>query len=81
MVDVRHIDLGAQHFASIRVFAFLHLREELQVLLHRAVAIFIIRARMRRRTFLLRHLIAGAVVYIGEAFVDQLHGKFIELGK
>ena len=29
----------------------------------------------------MRHLIAGAVVYIGEALLDQLHGKLIELRK
>ena len=78
-IGVRHVDLGAQDLLAVGVFAVAHLAEELQVLLHAAVAVRALDARLVHGAAALGDLLLGLVVDIGEAALDQLLGPLVEL--
>ncbi len=80
-VDVagRHIDLGAQHARTVRELAGAHAAEEVEVLLHAAVAPWAVPARLGERAAVDAHLLLALVVDVGLAGFDQMLGPVVEL--
>ena len=72
-----HVDPGTEHFFPVLIFAFPHIIEQLQVLLHAAVAIRAFLSGLCGGAFLLCYLLAGAIVYIGQPFFDKGDGKLV----
>ena len=79
MFGLGHVYLGAEHLAAVRIDAGLHLAEEFQVLLDAAVAVGALGARLAYSAAAETDLFLTLVVYIGEAFLDELLGPFIKL--
>ena len=67
-----HVDLGAQRARALGELARAHALEQVQVLLHRAVAVGAVLARLGQRAAVLAHLLRAQVVDIGLALLDQL---------
>ena len=73
-VDVArgHVDLRAQHPGSVRELALAHAREEVEVLLDRAVAPGAVPARLGERPAVLPDLVRRQVVHVGLARPDEV---------
>ena len=78
-VGRRHVDLRAQHACTVGELASAHAAEQVEVLLHRTIAIGRVLAGLGQRAALAAHLIGRRVVDIGLAFADQILGPFVEL--
>ena len=80
-VDVRrrHVDLRAQHARAVGELAGAHPPEQVEVLVHRAVAVRALAARLRQRAAVLADLVGGQVVDVRLAVADQLLGAVVEL--
>ena len=80
-VDVarRHVDLGAQHPRPVGKLAGAHALEQVEVLLHRPLAIRAVPARLGQRATIGTHLLLRLVVDIGLAVADEMLGPFVEL--
>ncbi len=74
-VGTRHIDLGAEHPRSLFKFALVHALEEIEVFLHRAVAVGALDAGLGGSALLCGYLFRGLIVDIGFALLDQPHGQ------
>ncbi len=74
-----HVDLGAQGAAALGELAVLHAKEEIHVLLRRAVAIGGVLARLLERAAVGAHLLLGQVVHIRKAAADQVAGVLKDL--
>ena len=73
-----HVDLGAQHPRAIGKFAGAHAAEQVEVLLHAAVAERAVLARLGQRAAVVADLVLALVVDIGLAGADQVLGPAIE---
>ena len=80
-VRVGHVNLGAKHAAAVRELARLHPAEEVQVLLHAAVAPRALYARLAHRAAILADLLLRLVVYIGQTLLNEHFRPFVELVK
>ena len=78
-VAARHIDPGAQHARAVRELARPHAPEQVEVLLHAAVAPGAVRAGLRQRAAARAHLLLALVVDVGLARLDQVLGPRVEL--
>ena len=80
-VDVagRHVDLRAQHAGAVRKLAGAHAAEQVEIFLHRAVAIRAVLARLGQRAAHRPHLVGRLVVDIGLAGANQVLGPVVEL--
>ena len=78
MLPERHVDLGAQHARAVREFAGAHAAEQVEVLLHAALAERAVLARLGQRAAGRAHLLLGLVVDIGLAGADQVLGPAVE---
>ncbi len=79
-IDVarRHVDLGAQHARAVGEFAGAHAAEQVEVLLHAAVAERAVLARLGQRAAIGTDLVLALVVHIGHAGADQILRPAIE---
>ena len=80
-IGAAHVALGAQYPRSVGKLAVLHPLEQVEVFFHAAIAVGAFGARLGGDALLRRDLFGGAVVHVGQALFDQLHGKFVELRK
>ena len=80
-IDIRgsHIDAGTQYLLAVRKFSLFHLFEQLEVLLHAAVAGRIILAGLFKGSAVLFDLLCRQIGHISFALLDQLHGSLIHL--
>ena len=78
-VGMGHVYLGAQHLGSVRILPVPHFAEETEVLFDAAVSPGTLGAGGFHRAAALADFLLGLVVHIGEAFVDELFGPFIQL--
>ena len=78
-VGRRHVDLRAQHARAVGELAGAHAAEQVEVLLHRAIAIGRVLPRFGQRAALRAHPIRRRVIHVGLAFADQVLGPFVEL--
>ena len=78
MLPERHVDLGAQHARAVGKFAGAHAAEQVEVLLHRAIAIRAVLPGLGQRAAGETRLFLGLVVHIGLAGADQLLGPAVE---
>ena len=80
-IDVagRHVDLGAQHARAVWKLAGLHAAEQVEILVHGAVAERAVLAGLGQRAAVDPHLLRRLVVDIGLAGLDQHLGPFVEL--
>ena len=78
-VRARHVDLRAQRPRAVGEFAGAHPREEVQVLLHGAVAVRAVLARPRQRAAMRADLVGGQVADVRLALADQLDGPLVHL--
>ena len=78
-VRMGHVDLGTQYECSRFALATVHILEESQVLLNRAIAIGTVGARTGRRTFLLGDDLRTLLVDICSALFDEPDGKVPQL--
>ncbi len=78
-VGVGHVDLGAQHLLAVGELAVLHAPEQIEVLLHGAVAPGRLLTGLRNGAAALADLLLGLVVYVGQTLSDQDEGPFVEL--
>jgi len=56
-----------------------HAREQIQVLLHRSIAMGAVLARLGQRAAIAADLLRAEVVHVGQALLDQTHGAGVEL--
>ena len=80
-VGAGHVDFGAQDHGSLRHFAGIHLLEERQALLHRAVAVGAFLPGLRGRALLAGYGLGILLVHVGLALADEAHGEVPKLGK
>ena len=78
-VVARHIYFCAKHMAAFWKFASIHASEEVEVFLHRAVAERTFLARSGRSALLSRNLLAGLVVDVCLALLNQADSEIVEL--
>lgn len=78
-VGVRHVDFRTQHLRAVGELAALHPLEEVEVLLHRAVAPRRRGARYGDRAAVLANLLLGLVVDVGQPLLDEEDGPLVEL--
>jgi Flp pilus assembly protein TadD len=80
-VDVArgHVDLRPQHPRAVRELAGAHAREQVEVLLHRAVAVRAVATGLGQRAAAQADLLLGLVVDIGLAGPDQVLRPGVEL--
>ena len=76
-----HVDLGAQHAGALFELAVLHALEQVEVLLHRAVAIGAVHAGPGQRAAIDAHFLGRLVVHVGNAAADHVAGDLIELSE
>ena len=74
-----HVDLRPQHVLAVFELAGLHAREQIEVLLHRAIAIRAVAARFRERASVCARLISRQFVDVCLALPNQLDGELIQL--
>ena len=74
-----HVDLCPKHLLAVGVHAVLHVLEKLEILLHAAVPVRTLLARLRQRPAVLADLLGGEIAHKGFAFPDQLDGSLIHL--
>ena len=75
----RHVDFRAQDFRAVCELAGLHATEEIEVFLNRTISVRAFLARLRQRAAICLDFLGREVVDIGEAFLDELFCKVIEL--
>ena len=82
-VDVgrTHVDLGAQHSGAIGKFSVAHPPEQVEILLHRAVAVGTVFARAGESAAVFADLVGAKVVHISFAGLNQLHCVVVELAE
>jgi hypothetical protein len=80
-VDVagRHVDPGAQHPRAIGELARAHAAEQVEVLLHGAIAERAVAAGLRQGAAAGAHVVLGLIVHIGLAGADQVLRPGVEL--
>ena len=78
-VRIGHVDLCPEHHGALGHFAVVHLVEQLEALLCWAIAIGAGRAGLCGCAFLLGYLLAGLLVDVGLALLDEPHSKVPEL--
>ena len=78
-VGVRHVDLGAQGAAALLELAGAHAREQVEVLLDRAVAVGARRPGHAGAAALLAHLGERQVAHVGGALLDQAPGELVQI--
>ena len=74
-----HVDLSAEHAAAVRELARLHATEQVEVLLHAAVAVRALRAGCRGHSPALADLFLCLIIDISETVLDELLGPYVEL--
>ena len=74
-----HVNLGAQHHASLLNLAAVHLLEELEALLHGAVAVGALGTRLCGGTLLCGDFLGRLLIDVGLALLDEVHGKVPQL--
>ena len=79
-IDVagRHIDPGAQHARAVRKLARFHAAKQIEVFLHRAIAIGAVLARLGQRAAGEPDFFLRLVVDIGVSVADQDFRPFVE---
>ena len=78
MLPRGHVDLGAQHAGAVGELAGPHAAEQVEVLLHRALAERAVLAGLGQRAAVDAHLLLALVVDIGLAGLDQVLGPAVE---
>ena len=78
-VGMRHVDLGPEHFFSLRVFPRFHFPEQFQVLFRGAVPPGAGRAGLVHGAAVQADLFLSLVIHIGQAAFDQVFGPLVEL--
>ena len=74
-----HVDFGAEHAAAVRELTRLHATEQVEVLLHAAVAVRTLRAGCSRHSPTLADLLLCLVIDIRETVLNELLGPQVEL--
>ena len=74
-----HVDLGAQDVAAVREFAGAHAAEEIEILVHGAVPVGALPARLLEGSAVFPDLVGRQVVDVGLAHLDELLGVGVEL--
>ncbi len=80
-VGRRHVDFRTEHTGSLIEFACVHAHEEVEVFFGRAVAVRAFLAGSLRSAFLTGDFLAGLVVDISFALLDEAYGQIEELGE
>ena len=78
-IGAGHVDLGAQHLFAVLVFAFLHLLEERQVLLHGAVSVRALLAGLRQCAAVFADLVRRQVADKSLALFNQADRRLVHL--
>ncbi len=76
-----HIDLGAQHAASVRELAPLHAEKEVEVFFNGAVAVRAVLAGLGERAPVLADLVGGKVIDVSFSRLDELQCPLVELAE
>ena len=76
-----HVDFGPEHPGTVLKLTRSHALKQIQVLLHRTVAIGALTAGLGQGASVLPDLLGVQVADIGLALFDQLDGVFKKLGK
>ena len=76
-----HVDLGPQHAGAFRELAAAHALEQVQVLLHRPVAVRAFLAGLGQRAAVLADLLGAQVVHVRLALLDQPDRVLVQLSK
>ena len=74
-----HVDLGAQHAGAVGEFTGPHAAEQIQVLVHRPVAIGAVSAGLGEGAPVGAHVLRRKIVHIGLAGADQVLGPLVQL--
>jgi hypothetical protein len=74
-----HVDLGPQDMHSVGEFACPHPAKEIQIFIDRSGSVRAIFARLGERPPIFAHLIGRQAIDVGFAFLNEDHGKFVEL--
>ena len=74
----RHVDPGAERAGAVGVLAPLHAREQIEVLLHPAIAEWGILARAIRRAAVRVDVLGREVTHISQALPDECQGVFVQ---
>ena len=74
-----HVNFGAKHAAAIRELARLHATEEVEVLLHAAIAVRTFHARSGGHSPTLANLLLRLVIHIRQAFLNELLSPKVKL--
>ena len=74
-----HVNLGAQGARAVRKFPGPHAREQVQVLLHRPVAVRALLARLGERAAVLADFVGAQVAHVGLALLDEPDGVLVQL--
>ena len=74
-----HVYLGAEHHGAFLHLPLVHALEEVEVLLHGAVAVGGGRSRHGGCAFLCGYLFGCLFVHIGLSLLDEAHGQVVEL--
>ncbi|GIX61052.1 uncharacterized protein BcabD6B2_04870 [Babesia caballi] len=75
----RHVDLSAQQAVAVGEGAVAHLLEEVEVLLHAAVAVGRLASGLGDAAARLADLLDALVVHVGQALLDELDGPVVQL--
>ena len=78
-VGVCHVDFGTKYHSTFRHRTAVHLFEEFEAFLHRAIAIRTVRTGLSRRALLCSDFFAGLLVNVGFAFLDETYGEIPQL--
>jgi hypothetical protein len=78
---VGHVDFGPQHMGAIVELPGAHALKQIEVFIHRTVAVRALFARFRKGAAILADVVGAEAVHVGLAVFDQAHGKAVELFK
>ena len=73
-----HVNLGPQCARPFREFARPHAAKEIQILVHRALAIGAVAARFGQGAAEFAHLVGVEIIDVGLAFANQVLGPFVK---
>ena len=75
----RHVDLGPQHVLAVFEFTRFHALEQVEALLHRAIAPGAFAPRLGQGPAVGANVIGGELFHIGFAGTDQVQGVLVQL--
>ena len=74
-----HVDFGAQYFFALVELSCLHARQQIQVLLHAAVAVWAVPAGLGKRATVLPGLLGSEIADVSVALLHQVYRPVVEL--